>query len=56
MTINLDNAVVVLSCAALGLLLLPLTGTAAKVARYIVGGGLLLLAVVKAVSALTVSA
>lgn len=54
MAISLDNAVPILSAAALGLLLLPGKFKGATVIRYIVGGGLLLFAVLQAWHALAV--
>ena len=56
MSISLDDAWAILLALGVGLLLLPLTGQVAKAARYIVGGGLLLLGVIRFVASFSASA
>ena len=56
MNITLDNAFPILVSAALAVLLLPLSPRVKEAAGWIVGGALVLYAVLLAVKALSVSA
>jgi hypothetical protein len=55
-TINLENAWAILLALGVGLLLLPLSGNVAKVCRYIVGGGLVLLGAIRFFASFSASA